>query len=365
MPKKKIMIVEDDVLISKMLEISLQYMGYEITSIVNSGELAVKKAEDRPDLILMDITLSGEIDGVEAANQIRTKFKTPIIYLTALSDDEIFARARQTQASGYLIKPFQEAELKATIEMAIYKTQIEEELLKAKKFETIATLAGGLAHDFNNLLMIMLGHMEMVQEELDPHSLSDESLKIAIETLFQARDLISKFISLSQGGNPNKKKYSILKVIEQSAVALLDGSNVKYEINKLEEPLIFEFDIRQIRQVFDNLFENSKEAMPKGGKILISIKKINVFTNHQEPIQSIKDGNYIKVIINDHGIGIIESDIPKVFDPYFSTKQRGNKKGMGLGLAVVYSIISKHDGYIHIESKPEEGTTVYLYLPNI
>jgi CheY-like chemotaxis protein len=131
MAKSNIMIVEDEWITADDLRMSLQSLGYTVTSMVSSGEEAIKKAEgDRPDLVLMDIVLKGEMDGIEAASQIRSCYNIPIIYLTAYADEKILERARITEPFGYIVKPFVNEDLKIAIEIALYKHRVEKERKK-------------------------------------------------------------------------------------------------------------------------------------------------------------------------------------------------------------------------------------------
>jgi len=131
MAKSNIMIVEDEWITADDLSMSLQSLGYTVTSMVSSGEEAIKKAEgDRPDLVLMDIVLKGEMDGIEAASQIRSCYNIPIIYLTAYADEKILERARITEPFGYIVKPFVNEDLKIAIEIALYNHRVEKERKK-------------------------------------------------------------------------------------------------------------------------------------------------------------------------------------------------------------------------------------------
>jgi CheY-like chemotaxis protein len=122
------MIVEDEWTVAEDIKISLQNLGYAISSVTSSGKEAIQKAEeDRPDLVLMDIVLQGEMDGIEAANQIRSRFNIPIVYLTAYADEKILERARITEPFGYIVKPFVNEDLKIAIEIALYKHKAERE----------------------------------------------------------------------------------------------------------------------------------------------------------------------------------------------------------------------------------------------
>ena len=138
MDNKNILVVEDESVVAMHIEESLEKLGYAVAAVVASGEEAVKKAEEtRPDLILMDIVLKGEIDGIEAAGQIREKFNIPVIYLTAYADDAILQRAKITEPLGYIVKPFNERELKSAIEIAIYKHEMETKLKKMERWLSI------------------------------------------------------------------------------------------------------------------------------------------------------------------------------------------------------------------------------------
>ncbi len=131
MAKSKIMIVEDEWITADDIRMSLQSLGYNVTSMVTSGEEAIQKAErDKPDLVLMDIMLKGKMDGIEAASQIRSCYNIPIIYLTAYADEKILERARITEPFGYIVKPFVSEDLKIAIEIALYKHRVEKERKK-------------------------------------------------------------------------------------------------------------------------------------------------------------------------------------------------------------------------------------------
>ncbi len=135
MANSKIMVVEDEWVTADDLRMSLQSLGYTVTSTVSSGEEAIKNAEkDRPDLVLMDIVLKGKMDGIEAASQIRSCYDIPIIYLTAYADEKILERARVTEPFGYIVKPFVNEDLKIAIEIALYKHRVEKERNSLKNF---------------------------------------------------------------------------------------------------------------------------------------------------------------------------------------------------------------------------------------
>ncbi|MCE8426223.1 MAG: response regulator [Candidatus Methanoperedens sp.] len=135
MAQTQILVVEDESIVAEDIKRSLQMLGYVVPSIVSTGEMAIKKVEElHPDLVMMDIMLKGKMDGIEAAGQIHAKYNIPIVYLTAFSDDKILERAKVTEPLGYIIKPFKERELYITIEMALFKHDVQKKLKESKEF---------------------------------------------------------------------------------------------------------------------------------------------------------------------------------------------------------------------------------------
>src|SRR5688572_24391621 len=135
MTRPKVLVVDDEIIIARGLESRLTNLGYEVLQIASSGSEAMNVAEQtKPDLVLMDIVLKGEMDGIETAAQIRRRWGVPIIYLTAYTDDATLERARVTEPFGYIVKPFSERELRANIEMALYKHQVESKLKGIEKW---------------------------------------------------------------------------------------------------------------------------------------------------------------------------------------------------------------------------------------
>ena len=135
MSEKQILVVEDEAIVAMDIQVSLENLGYSVPAIVSSGEEALKKAEEfRPDLVLMDIMLKGDMNGIDAADRIRSDLDVPVVYLTAYADDDTLNRAKITEPFGYIVKPFTERELHSTIEMAIYRHRAEIELKKTKEW---------------------------------------------------------------------------------------------------------------------------------------------------------------------------------------------------------------------------------------
>ncbi|MCK5511890.1 MAG: PAS domain S-box protein, partial [Thermodesulfovibrionia bacterium] len=235
--------------------------------------------------------------------------------------------------------------------------RMEEELMKIEKLESVGILAGGIAHDFNNILTTIVGNITLAKMS-HPKKHISEILTDAEKACLHAKDLTKQLLTFSKGGIPIKKISSLAELLKDSASFALRGSNIKCEFTISDDLWAVEIDEGQISQVFNNLVINANQAMPKGG--IISMQAENVILDDRQSSLPLPNGEYVKIIIRDKGIGIPRNHIKKIFDPYFTTKQSGS----GLGLTTTYSIISNHGGYIDVESEVGAGTTFYIYLPS-
>jgi nitrogen-specific signal transduction histidine kinase/ActR/RegA family two-component response regulator len=242
------------------------------------------------------------------------------------------------------------------------RKKFEDELLNAKKLEAIGVLAGGIAHDFNNLLFVIMGNINMAQLKIEENHRAQKHLVEAERACQRARDLTQKFITFSSGGGPVKRLISVRELVSNIAGLVLSGSITSSEIKTPKDLWQVEVDENQMRQVFTSLLENAREAMPAGGVISIGAENVEIKETGPEGIDS-KPARYVKVVISDEGLGIPEESMPNIFDPYFSTKYRGSRKGMGFGLSIARSVIEKHRGRIEVESIPGKGTTVSVLIP--
>jgi PAS domain S-box-containing protein len=234
--------------------------------------------------------------------------------------------------------------------------RLEEELRKAHKLESLGVLAGGIAHDFNNLLTGIMGNISLAKVMMNPRDKTYRRLDEAEKAVWRARDLTQQLLTFSKGGAPVRKTASIEQIVMDSASFVLRGSNVRCEFAVPEHVWPVEADEGQMSQVINNLIINSDQSMPDGGVIKVRIENLH---DGQRDLLTLKEGRYVKISIEDQGVGIQEEYLQKIFDPYFTTKQ----KGSGLGLATVYSIIKSHDGYIRVDSKVGVGTTFHIYIP--
>ena len=240
------------------------------------------------------------------------------------------------------------------------RKRMEQDLIKVQKLESIGTLAGGIAHDFNNILTVMLGNITLAKMSISQESKAVKRLNDAEKATMRAKDLTQQLLTFAKGGEPFKKVTSINRLIEESVNLSLSGSNLRCEYEISDNLYPVEIDEGQIRQVIHNVMTNAKEAMPSGG--VVTIRAANLMLDPENDLY-LDRGPYVRIEFTDMGPGIPGAYLPKIFDPYFTTKEMGSQKGTGLGLAICYSIIRKHKGYIKVESKMGEGTTFSIFLP--
>ena len=487
--KIKIIVVENELIVAKNIENQLRKLCYDVIAVSDNGAEAVAKtAELTPDLVLMDINLAGEMDGVDAARIIGETYQVPVVYLTAFADNETLQRAKITGPFGYVIKPFEPKKLHTTIEIALYKhgmekklkeselrfrtlaaaspvgvfqtdidgqciyvnerwceiagqtpqqalgtgwlnslhpedrdnvldnwnrmvqsgekftreyrfqtlagittwvyghaapitneagektgyigtitditlrKKLEDELLTAKKIESIGILAGGIAHDFNNLLSIILGNISMLLGETNITADQINMLKNAENASIQAAQLAQKLITFSRGGWLDRKPINFLQLLQDIVKQKFHAWEDFFEVSVPDRLQPIDGDPNQLKQVFTNIIANAVEAGKINMKGDIAVTAENVETCGTDP--SLKKKPCVKITISDKGAGIPKEILEKIFDPYFTTKFRGTDRGLGLGLTICYSIIRKHDGHIQVASEPGQGTTVTVYLPS-
>lgn len=236
------------------------------------------------------------------------------------------------------------------------RKRLEVEFLKREKLESLGVLAGGIAHDFNNLLMGILGNISLAKMKAEPASAIYARLAEAEKASLRTRDLTRQLLTFSQGGAPVKEAVNVGELIKETAAFSLSGSDVKCVYKIADDLWPAEVDAGQISQVINNLVINADQAMPEGGTI--TIVSDNVTIESDNPLL-LRPGRYVKIVIHDMGTGIREEHLNKIFDPYFTTKQ----KGSGLGLASAYSIVQRHNGRMTVESRLGYGTTFNVYLP--
>ncbi len=235
----------------------------------------------------------------------------------------------------------------------------EAERRKAETLEQLGLLAGGIAHDFNNLLTAIIGNISLASLLLPPNDEMGTRLNDAKNASMRARDLAQQLLTFARGGAPIKKTASIGRLIQDTVSFSLRGTHSRSEFTFGADLWAAEIDPGQISQVVANLVVNADQAMPNGGTLRVTCDNFIYNSNTAPAIPDLAPGDYIRVKIRDEGVGIPDSYMKRIFDPYFTTKE----KGTGLGLATTYSIIKNHNGLITVESELHRGSTFTIYLP--
>ena len=474
MAKAQILVVEDEGIVAMDVRNRLNGLGYAVSVVVSSGEEAFKKAgEVHPDLVLMDIRLKGDMDGIEAAEQIRARFDVPVVYLTAYADDNTLQRAKVTEPFGYLLKPFEERELHTAIEIALYKHKIEKKLKESEEryrslFEnandgivtftldgtitavnrelevmtgwsrgeligqhyrkvaptayaalgderTRRALAGEtlpsifevevvckdgrvvpveartrfihdkegkpvgfqgiyrdisakkelerlradflamLTHDIKNPLGAILGYTMLLREMWELNS-EEEEMARRIEISSRAvLSLVNNYLNLSkiEAGHLTLVKThlglnDLLSRVGQQYEAEARRQQITLEFRLQQEPLLVEGDSLALERVFVNLLHNALKFTPKLGRVTISSGRHN---------------GEVVVAVADTGPGIAPEEVPFIFDKYRQTTAGRSRKGVGLWLFIVKTLVEAHGGRVEVESTPGQGSCFSVFLP--
>jgi len=268
-----------------------------------------------------------------------------------------FTAAVVRDSSGELIGAVE------TLEDITEQRRTEEELIKVKKLESLGLLADGIAQDFSSLLSAILRNIFLAKISVaDEDKFLEQWLGIAEKASLQAKELTNRLITFSKGGNPVRKATPLAPLLREIAASIIQDTPMNCEFDLPDGLWNVEIDDNQIKQVIRNLINNAREAMPNEGTINIYARNIIVSANDKLPL---KEGKYVKWSVEDHGVGIPPEHREKLFEPYFTTKKKSNSPGIGLGLALCYAIIKKHDGFIAVQSEPGVGTTLDVYLPAV
>ncbi len=485
----KIIICEDENIVALDIKRHLERFGYEILGMYDKAEEAITACPAiNPDLVLMDIQLSGSMDGLDASNIIYKKYNIPVIMLTAYADDITLSRAKDGLPFGYILKPFEDRELKTAIEIALFRHEmdkrlkksearyrtlfeqaptanftadedgtitdcnttfikllnfankesvigksiftwfvnadtgnrlwqsflnhtnsvfqdwelqkadgqkiytlatlsvlsesggqprevqgylldnterrdLENQLRQAQKMEAVGRLAGGIAHDFNNIITAIMGYANLLQEDIQDNPDLKEEIDGILSATQRAVNLTRQLLSFSRKQSVEAKVVNVHEILKdlEKMIQRLVNENIKVTLALNAANPFISIDPGQFEQTIINLVVNARDAIRGHGSIIIQTKSIlcdNSCHHH-----GLKKGKWLQILVRDTGCGISAEDLQHIFEPFFTTKEKD--KGTGLGLSTVYAIINRSGGQIAVESTPGEGTSFFLYLPEV
>ena len=484
-----IVIVEDEYIVALDIKNFLERTGYRVIALFPSGDELISQFEElSPDLVLMDIRIRGTRDGVETARFLHDRWGAPVILLTAYADEDTIARAKITQPFGYILKPFEERELRTAIEIALYRAamerklreseekyrrlfqegisgnflanidgkvleanpaflrlfsidealpvdtelsalfpdgaswqsfrtglfrtrrmelaelsmkrrdggevlvfanvvivcdekgepaaiqgelsdfterrRLEERLGQAQRMEAVGRLAGGIAHDFNNILTAIIGYANLLSGEAEDDPEIKEDVEGIKKAAAKATSLTRQLLAFSRRQTVSPVMLDTNAVVRDMEKILrrLLSENITLSLSlDRSVPRIYA-DPTQMEQILVNLVVNAKDAMPTGGRLLISTQSEKIRAPRSVGIDTLAPGDYAIISVLDSGTGIKPEILDRIFEPFFTTKPRD--KGTGLGLSMVYGIAKQTGGGVEASSKPGQGALFKVWIPS-
>lgn len=367
----RVLIVEDESIIAMTLRHTLADLGYEVIDTVSSGKAAIQAvSQGGIDLILMDINIDGNIDGIETASRIRQQHNIPVIYLTSYADDQTILRAEKTGSLGYILKPFKGREVRAAIQIAISKHK--EELLIRQNLENMKTLnleqsqyIAIAAHEFRTPLTnigLAADILQNLGDQLPPEKRQRrfDGIQSAVKMMNQLVDDALTLGQLDAGTLQYSPQLKDIKgfcqdLIEEFQAYAGDRYNLVCIYVQTIDPQLrlgrviqTEFDESLLRPILGNLLTNAIKYSPAGGEIILEISC--------EPHQ-------VEFCLRDSGIGIPLEFQSIIFQRFARAKNVGQIKGTGLGLSIVKRLVDLHNGTISFDSNVEIGTNFRVNLP--
>jgi PAS domain S-box-containing protein len=256
-------------------------------------------------------------------------------------------------------------DISAAKEAEAARTQLEEQLRQSQKMESVGRLAGGVAHDFNNLLTVINGHSSLALQQLQPGDPLRSRLEDIRKAGDRAADLTRQLLALSRRQLLVPRVLDLNALITESTSMLRRLLGEDIELVTLLDPGSgrVKSDAGQLNQVILNLAVNARDAMPRGGKLILETRDVIFDEERGRTDPSVPPGSYVMLGITDSGSGMDAEIVSHMFEPFFTTKELG--KGTGLGLSTVYGIVKQSGGSIGVDSRPGQGTSFKIYLPRI
>ena len=365
-----VLYVEDDADTREQFSEFLRRPVGTLITAVNGLEGLEAFKEHRPDIVVTDV-LMPQMDGLTMAHEIRGIMPSvPIIVITAFEQTDYLLRAVNIGIDKYVTKPVNSYLMFECLLECVHRLRAEEQLklqhrreigeVWSKHNKIVAGLAGGIAHDYNNLMQGVLGYAHLAKSN------SGKETARYIDKIEQSSDDAKKLGQmlriLGEDYGESMQSGQLMPRAQLCIKNIIFDSDVVFSVDYPDVLPDVSFFEHQMELVFSSLATNALEAMPTGGALCLTAREISVTEDDALPLEP---GDYLHITLADSGKGITPEVMPHIFNPYFSTKQRGNQKGMGLSLALCHTIITRLGGLITAESIPGNGTTVNIWLPTV
>jgi len=369
-----VLVVEDERVVAKDLQLTLTRLGYRVPVTAASGAAALEAASQRcPDLVIMDIRIEGELDGIQTAELLRERFDVPVVFLTAYADQATVARAKQLEPQAYLLKPVRLDELRSAVEIAIYKHhmlrvqrerehRMQRRLELAERLASLGTVAAGVAHEVNNPLSFVISNIDFALAELQTQTLDNGNpawMRELVQALGEAqtgaervKQIVSDLRAFARPSSGRPERQNVNRVL-RSAIDMVAHElrrTAKVRTDFGDVPAVLANETR-LSQVFMNLLLNAAHAVAAPGA-----------AGHEISVRSYVDGvGRVTIEVEDQGCGMSQDTQNRIFDPFFTTKEPG--LGTGLGLAICRGIVTSIQGEIKVESREGSGSRFIITLP--
>jgi signal transduction histidine kinase len=356
----------------------LRHGGFDVTPEVarSKREFLERLPSLDVDIIIADYQLP-DITGIEAIHLCQEgRIDAPVILITGVGNELVAVDSLREGAADYILKKNITGlaarvsraidiwkERKASKEAEEEKQRLQQQLSQAQKLESIGRLAGGVAHDFNNLLTGIMGAASLVLRELPEASPFTKNIRLILSISERASDLIRQLLLYSRQVPLEFTAVDPNDLVAETIAFMGRVVEETVEINaQLQEDIPHvRSDKGQLSQVLINLAVNARDAMQGRGELGFKTERCRLDPSVCRNDNPTVGEEYVCVSVSDTGCGIADDDIAKIFDPFFTTKEVG--QGTGLGLATVHAIVSRHDGWIEVDSRKGEGSTFKVYLP--
>ncbi|MGR3294454.1 MAG: response regulator [Candidatus Scalindua sp.] len=355
--KVSILVVDDNKGLCDGVKEYLEHEGY-VVECANSGKDAITISQNNKyDIALVDIKLP-DIQGTDLVKKLANILpSTDFIHITAhVTIDSAIEAVRHEQVVSYETKPLDMDHLLSVLKQIMKRKKMEVALLQSERLKSIGTITAGISHEFNNILSIISGNVQLMMRSYKDHQKLVNALSIILKATNDGAEISNKMLDFAKTEVDTTEftTNDVRKLIKQSIeftiprwknMAQAKGINYHIDMEGICEESEVRCNSTEIREVFINIIHNALEAMPDGGRITFSMWN--------------KDGT-VFVSVSDTGKGMTEDVKKKVFDPFFTTRR---PEGTGLGMSIAYSILSRHNGKIEVESKTGNGSTFTLQLP--